>query len=53
MLFIIYAFLNFPNFLQLSYLTLVNRKIQNVYKIAVAIVTTVSKIMLTLIFPLF
>ena len=53
MLFIIYAVLNFPNFPQLLHIGLMTKKIQNVYNIALTLVTTVSKIMLTLIVLLF
>ena len=53
MVFIIYAVLNFPNLLQLLHIGLVTKKIQNVYNIALTLVTTVSKIMLTLIVLLF
>lgn len=53
MLLIIYAFLNSTIFLQLLYITLVTKKIQNVYNTAVTIATMVSKIRATLIFPLY
>ena len=52
-IYIIQAFLNFPNCLQLLHIGLVIKKIQNVYNIALTLVTTVSKIMLTLIVLLF
>lgn len=52
-LYVINAFLNFPIFLQLLCITLVIKKIPNVYNIAVTTVTIIPQIVPTLIFLLY